>query len=367
MRVAHVISSPAGIGGAERVLAELVQAGHSHGAKQLVLNPFASADHAHLASLLSPCTYQSYVCSRWEKLPHARSWLARELNEFRPTVVHAHLFHAVALAATLRFPTSVSRLLTHHHGDAFVHEQRPLRERVDRACCSRYDAVVAVSEDTRNFLIDRYQCSEDRLYTIPNGWSGKPKPRAPGQGRKVICVANFRRQKGHDVLLTAFADVARKLPDAQLILVGDGPLRQTVNEQTQALRLTSRVRFEGEVSDVWSLLAEADVFALPSHFEPLGLAALEAMAAGLPIVATRVGGLHELVRPGVNGMLVSPGDSGGLARAITEVLSSRPLAEKLGRASRALAAARRSDRMTSSYMALYQELEHDSAGGTRWN
>jgi glycosyltransferase involved in cell wall biosynthesis len=356
MRIAHVISSPSGIGGAERVMLQLVAAGAERGWEQRVLHPFVEQGATEIADLCAPGTYLSHPCSHWRDTPMVWAWMDRTLRRFRPDVVHVHLFHALVLVASMRRPPGAQLVLTHHHGSRYVDEDQRLRERLDRLCGRRYDAVVAVSEATRSLLAERYGYRENTLRTIPNGWSGDPQPRNGPPGQRIICVANFRAQKGHDVLLTAFAQVLRALPEAELVLVGDGPLRRQLEDQSRRLGVAERVRFQGSVSDIWTLLANADVFALASRYEPLGIAVLEAMGAGLPIVATRVGGLADLIDPGVTGELVDTENPSGLAEHLIALLRSPEAIMRMGAAGRMRAAAHRADRMTELYLELYAEL-----------
>jgi glycosyltransferase involved in cell wall biosynthesis len=231
-----------------------------------------------------------------------------------------------------------------------------MREWVDRLVGRRYDAVVAVSEATRRLLADRYGYPERKLWTIPNGWFGDPRPRNPSSGHRIICVANFRPQKGHDVLLAAFAKVLDSVPDAELVLVGEGPLRSDLEDESRRLHIAERVQFAGLVPDVWRHLASADVFALASRYEPLGMAALEAMAAGLPVVATDVGGLTDLVEPRVTGELVEPNDPLALSARLVALLNAPTAMTAMGAAGREQAAAHRGERMTEQYLDLYSHL-----------
>jgi glycosyltransferase involved in cell wall biosynthesis len=166
-------------------------------------------------------------------------------------------------------------------------------------------------------------------------------------------------------LLTAFKVVVERVPDAELLLVGDGPLRTQLERQTQDLGLTERVHFKGQVADIWPLLAGADVFALSSRYEPLGLAALEAMAAGLPVVASRVDGLAALVEPGVTGQLVTCGDSLELADRLVDLLTSPATIAAMSRASQSRAKEYRADRMADGYARLYESLLEAGENGAR--
>ena len=171
-----------------------------------------------------------------------------------------------------------------------------------------------------------------------------------------MCVANFRPEKAHDVLLTAFAEVVKGLPDARLVLVGDGPLRPALENQAYQLGIAARVQFAGFVPDVWPLLGEADVFVLPSRTEPSGIAALEAMAAGLPVVATRVGGLVEIVDSKRNGVLVEPNDPAAMAKELVALLDAPETMAAMGEASRRAATEHSADEMARRYVDLYTRL-----------
>jgi glycosyltransferase involved in cell wall biosynthesis len=335
---------------------ELARAGAERGWKERVLSPFAASEGGELEELCPAGTYAAHRGSGWRDVLKARSWLERQLSSFQPQIVHAHLFHALVLIASLRHPPARQLVATHHHGSRYVSEKQRLHEWADRFCGRRYDAVVAVSRATRQFLIEHYGYQPAKLWTIPNGWSGVPQPRNGAAGRRIICVANFRPQKGHDVLLSAFVRVRRSLPDASLVLVGDGELRETLTGQTVKLGVDDVVRFEGSVPDVWPLLAGADLFAIASRYEPLGLAVLEAMAAGLPVVATDVGGLRELVRPGITGELVPPDDPEALAEHLLGLLQEPARLAQMGAAGREQASDYRVERMLDKYSELYRHL-----------
>jgi glycosyltransferase involved in cell wall biosynthesis len=169
-------------------------------------------------------------------------------------------------------------------------------------------------------------------------------------------VARLRREKGHDVLLDAFALVRREVPTARLVLVGDGEFAASVRAQVTAMGLGESVVFAGVVPDVWPYLAEADVFALASRSEAFGIAVVEAMAAGLPIVASASGGIPELVEPGVSGDLFPPGDHRVLASHLVRLLRSPERRAAMGQAARVAAAGHRRERAVERYMELYEQM-----------
>jgi glycosyltransferase involved in cell wall biosynthesis len=277
------------------------------------------------------------------------------LEAFRPSVVHAHLFHASVLVASISRPPGARTVLSHQHGDHFQATRARLYELVDRFAGRRYDQVVACSQSVEDFLLYRYRYPASRVTCVRNGWSGNPAARN-GTGRSIICVARFRPQKNHRALVDAVARVRDQIPDVHLQLVGDGETRPAVEAQVARLGLGRNVEFLGSVSDVWPLLARARIFAMPSTYEPLGISALEAMAAGLPVVATAVGGLREVVIDGQTGFLCRPGDPQDLADRLTSLLSDDDLASKMGERGRDAAQRFTVERTTEGYAQVYDRL-----------
>lgn len=360
MRIAHVISTPEGFAGAERVLSAIVTHGSALGIPQLVCNPFARDPHSELAERTGSELYVPLQANGLAGLASVRSRLQATLKSFEPTIVHAHLFHAEVLVATLPRTGRWSRVLTHHHGSVFVGQGAGLRVALDRLALRRYDAVVGVS-DAVSRSVQRW-APHANVLTIPNGWEGAPLPHAPDEHPTIVAVAAFRPEKGHPVLLRAFRQVLGDLPAARLILVGDGPTRPDAERISAELGIAESVRFLGAVQDVWPWYQRAHVAVVPSLTEPFGIVAAEAMAAGLPVVASRVEGLPEVVDDGETGLLVDPADADGLATALTLLLSDPARSEQLGRAGRSRAAELRLSTTVQRYYALYGDLTQDPSG-----
>lgn len=152
----------------------------------------------------------------------------------------------------------------------------------------------------------------------------------PPNARIVVCVAEFTARKNHLLLLNAWREVVRQVPEATLLLVGDGALRDRVASRVEEMNLTDSVRLLGFRPDVPQLLALAEAATLTSKHEGLPRVIMEAMAAGKPVVATDVRGNRDLVRHGVNGFLVPLGDSGALARHLVMLLKDPALAQEMG-------------------------------------
>jgi glycosyltransferase involved in cell wall biosynthesis len=153
--------------------------------------------------------------------------------------------------------------------------------------------------------------------------------RIPASAPIVLCMSRFVETKGHDVLLRAWAHVVQSCPDALLILTGDGPLYSVMQGLSRELAVEGSVRFIGHVPDVRPALWNADIMILPSRVEPLGMVALEAMAAGVPVIASNVGGIPEAVQHDRSGLLVEPGNDSDLAQAILRLPGDQTLRMKL--------------------------------------
>jgi glycosyltransferase involved in cell wall biosynthesis len=200
--------------------------------------------------------------------------------------------------------------------------------------CRRVDGVIAVSSPILSSLAEAGVMRE-RIRVIHSGVDAekfKPSPaatRARHDPPVIGSMAVLEERKGHRVLLEAARLLKAQGHRAKYFLAGEGSLRKELQTLAQRLGLADDVRFFGFVSDPASFLSEIDIFALPSLYEGLGVAALEAMAAGKPVVVSRVGGLAEIVRDSDNGLLVTPGNSTELAGALAKLLNDPSLACQL--------------------------------------
>ncbi|MFQ5844180.1 MAG: glycosyltransferase [Planctomycetota bacterium] len=185
---------------------------------------------------------------------------------------------------------------------------------------------------------------------------GDPRPLRPGGEKILIHVSNFRPVKRVPDVVRIFRAVQAEVP-ARLLLVGDGPERAAVEGLAAELGVRDRVHFLGQQGSVERLMRAADLFLLPSETESFGLAALEAMACGVPPLASDVGGLPELVTDGVSGALCPVGDVGGMAARALALLADTPAREEMSRRARRRAV-ERFDRSlgVSAYESLYREL-----------
>jgi glycosyltransferase involved in cell wall biosynthesis len=226
---------------------------------------------------------------------------------------------------------------------------------VQRAAYACAHVVVANSRAAADRLLGE-RLPFQKIAVVSNGLDlERVQPHAERRiARKIVVVANLRPEKGHDVLIDAAPDVLRRFPDVEFEIVGGGPELESLVARAAARGVLHAFTFLGHRNDVTARLAGADMFVLPSRSEAFPNAVLEAMAAALPIVASAVGGIVELVDDGRTGLLVQAGNPKALADRIGTLIANRDLAARLGRAARHEAQARYSfDRMVGAFERIY--------------
>lgn len=225
---------------------------------------------------------------------------------------------------------------------------------LQRAAYHAAHRVIANSPAAAQQLA-REGVSADRIRIIPNGLDVARFPPIAHSGRlrTLVTVAHLREEKAHDVLLEAFARVTAS-EALVLRIVGDGPRRAALERQAKALGVADRVQFMGHREDVAEILASSDLFLLPSRSEAFPNSAIEAMAAGLPVIASAVGGLLDLIEDGRTGLLVPARNADALVAAVERLLAQPTLAAALGASARRHVRERYSfDRMVAGFEALY--------------
>jgi glycosyltransferase involved in cell wall biosynthesis len=176
---------------------------------------------------------------------------------------------------------------------------------------------------------------DTRRYNLSAGSAATRRGLGLDEGDHVMAVvATFKRQKGHRFLIEAANTVVPQFPNLHILFIGDGELREELQALTKRLGLEGHIHFLGTRGDVPALLAASDSFALPSLWEGLPMALIEAMASGLPVIATEVSGTNQVMVSGETGLLVPPGDASALATAIASVLTDPARAASMGAAAR---------------------------------
>jgi len=325
-RVVHAIA-PATLGGAERVVYLLAAA------------LWRRAQSCSVVALLDPTGPEPWLVQalRSNGIPifpvraRRRGYLteirqmAAVVRRCRADILHCHGYRAdvLGLAAAHRTRTP---LVTTAHGFTSGGRKNRFFEWIDRQCLRRVQGVIAVSAALERQLLD-VGVLRSRLWHIPNA-SPVPETRSREQSREVLgitphvkaigWIGRISREKGPDVLLRAVKRMHRS--DLHAVMIGDGPWIGATKQLASDLGLSSSVHFAGAVSEAANLMKAFDVFVLSSHSEGLPIVLLEAMGAGVPIVASAVGEIPNVLDHGRLGLLTSPGDPDGLADALLSVL-----------------------------------------------
>jgi L-malate glycosyltransferase len=285
---------------------------------------------------------QAWAFARWCK--------RRRIAVVHTADLYSNIF-ALPAAACARVPLRIGNRRGLNHDRSAAHLT------MQRAAYSCAHVVVANSQAAAARLYEE-RVPPAKVAIVPNGLDLSAfTPRRADAGRqRVIVVGNLRPVKGHEVLIDAAPDVLRRYPQAHFELVGSGPEHASLTARAAARGVAHAFTFLGARDDVPALLAAADVFVLPSYTESFPNALLEAMAAGLPIVASAVGGIPEVIHNGRNGLLIPAGDAAALAERLCRVLGDPALRTRLSVAARADAEARYSfDRMVAAFDSLYVE------------
>ncbi|MFN0177260.1 MAG: N-acetyl-alpha-D-glucosaminyl L-malate synthase BshA [Gemmatimonadales bacterium] len=276
-------------------------------------------------------------------IPHATTaWLAREM-----------------LAGKHRLPV----ITTLHGTDITLVGQEASFYAITKFSIEKSNRVTAVSQFLKDETIRTFGCAECHINVIPNfvnlaeyrpGDADGREGLAP-EGSKIIThVSNFREVKRVRDVVRVFARIRRAMP-ATLLMIGDGPDRDDAEREARDLKVDGDVRFLGRLGNVTNLLRASDLFLLPSQTESFGLAALEAMACGAPVVGSRTGGLTEVIEDGVSGLLEPPGSVEAMGRRAVDLLRDPALFRATRTAAIERAAVFSTERVVPLYEALYAE------------
>jgi len=307
---------------------------------------FEASNRNLFLSALSRLVATSAIPAARHRLPEAARVLARLIRSERIDLLHTHDVKANAIGLWAAYLTGVPIVAT-AHGRIPNNPKAKAYGALDRVLLRRMDLVFAVSRKMENMLIAE-GIRRERLALARNGIMLPEHPfgmrsealREEGlvrDGETVLGhVGRVSPEKGVVALVKAFARIASEFPASRLVVAGDGPDAAKARSAASTAALKNRVSFLGHRSDVDSVYGALDLFVLNSRTEGLPNAVLEAMAYGVPVVATAVGGTPELVRDGETGLLVPPGDSDALVRAIRAVILDREAAMERARRAREL-------------------------------
>ena len=318
-----------------------------------------------------------YINKRRGFDPTTWARLYRLLRTLQPAIVHTH--QTVGRYVYPACWAARQKIIVHTVHNIATGEIRSRVWRWFQAWAYRHGVLpVSIAQEVTRTFVEEY--GRAPAAEIPNAiptelYAPDAMRRAEWRSQHAVpqdalvytCIAGLRPQKNHRLLLQAFAGAAQRLPKAQLLLVGppdrlDPNYAESLKALAQELGLEQCVRFLGSRADVPNILRASDVFVLSSDYEGNPLSVLEAMATGLPVVSTAVGGVPELVQDGATGLLVPAGDAHALAEAMTQIGRDAPLRAAIGNAARQTALQRFDVRvMSRAYAALYQQLLHACA------
>jgi sugar transferase (PEP-CTERM/EpsH1 system associated) len=344
LSVVHVVLS-LGVGGLERNVVNQVREGKKLGQRVSVVCLERAGALAPRVEALGG----RVVCL--EKRPGLRPGMVfrarRLLRELRPDVVHTHqlatLLYGGAAARLLRVPVVIH---TEHGRERYAtrFRTRMLGRIAGRFC----DTFYCLTADMAGEVGAARIVPSEKIRVIQNGIDVSKFAEAscdvsavrealgvPSDAPLIGTVGRLSEVKRQDVLIRAFARVVARAPNAHLVLVGDGPLRQELGSLAAGLGIADRVHFAGYQPDSAPYLRAMTVFALTSRSEGMPQAVLEASVTGLPVVASRVGGLPEVIEDGVSGVLFNAGDEAALAEALCDLIADPQRATRMGAAARA--------------------------------
>jgi glycosyltransferase involved in cell wall biosynthesis len=379
-----------GIGGAQEVVRTLVEYLASDDCVPIVCT-FKDGPLRHEIEQLGirvemlPSRRYSIVAFPWFVVDMIRIWraLSRLVRRYKVDVVQTHLLGSLNfLVLFLRYTTNLRVVLWTFHSANFVLSEahlsrykwllkpkRYVHNLLYRLTSPLIDGFVAVSEEVERAMVEIIGPIQDKITVICNGVDVRRYRESIGKApvrsqlglevstRLIAVVATLKEEKGHRYLIEAMVSIVPQYPDVHALVIGDGRLRQELQAQVERLKLCDHIHFLGNRHDVPGLLAASDLFVLPSLWEGLAMALLEAMAAGLPIVATEVSGTVEVMVPDETGILVPPGNATKLAEAIKLLLHDPERGRAMGAAARRRVEAGFSARkQADDHLVLYRRL-----------
>jgi len=327
------LSTSMGMGGADKQLLSAAQLMHAQGHDVCIVS-LTELGPMGLEARSQGIRTESLDMRRGVPDPRGLIRLIRLVRAWKPDVLHSHMVHANLMARAVRLFARVPVIVSTIHN---IYEGGPLWMAAYRVSNGLVDHMTIISEAAADRFVKEGIVPRELLTCVPNGVDTERfRQVAPGTREALrssigvddrfvwLAVGRFEIAKDYPNMLHAFAQVCQRDSNAVLLLVGHGSLQQETESLAQSLGLGDRIRFLGVRSDVPEVMAAADGYVMSSAWEGMPIALLEAGAAGLPIVATRVGGNHEVVRDGESGFLVPPRDAAALGQAMLRLMEQAP-------------------------------------------
>lgn len=275
----------------------------------------------------------------------------------RPDIIHTHLY-ACVYSLIPAFLCGIKKKFHTVHNMADK-ELPQIHQKVMKVAYKFGGVVpIAINESVQKSIMSCYSLAEGKVPIVKNGVDISKFYRIEKKNYDVIQLINvgrFFEQKNHALLIACFEILVREFPNLNLTLIGEGELKNEIQEKVQEKGLKKNVHFTGNVSNVEDYLANADIYVMSSDYEGLPLSVIEGMAAGLAIVSTRAGGVVDLVQNGKNGFLTNVGDKDQLVHAVSVLLKDKTLLKQMQEASIKLASEYSVENMVKEYQKLYED------------
>ena len=258
----------------------------------------------------------------------------------RPKIVHTHLYHAGIIGRLCAYPLRIRPVIVHQHGPEFSRTR--LRSFIDRISSRLVTKYIVSCNAVQQVLHKREEIPYNKIVIIYNGTELPVGSRVsfpidwpvPSNSLSICCVGRLTEAKGQHYLLEALSKLVVKFPNLHTIFFGDGPEKENLIEITNQYNLSAKVSFFGYINDLKNWLPLFDIFVLPSEWEGISMAILEAMTYALPIITTSTGGNPEIILDGVNGLLIPPKDTDALTSALENLITDPDQRHRIGEAGR---------------------------------
>lgn len=335
IKVLNLISSPYGHGGAEKLLLDMAELFDRNTFSVSYCNLFDPPNgRSPFSTKLRERELSVFEIDghRWHDIPKIITRLRDLIKANKIDIVHSHLFHASMVASVAGRLESENRrtVITQHYTRSALGKR--YQKKLDRFAVRAADRVIAISSAVRSDLIFQ-GVNENNIEIIPNGIDfskfdedAKKENHVvdllKDQGKFIVgSVGNLHKRKDHRTLILAMEQVVRYAPSVHMVIVGEGAERAELEKLIRARDLETRVSLLGFQNDIPSLISKFDLYVHPSLYEPFGIAILEAMAARIPVIATKVDGVVDIIDDGINGFLVPAQDPQTIARAVRKAVS----------------------------------------------
>ncbi len=343
MKIVH-LAKMTGVSGMEKHLLSLLPGLRAHGidASLLVLTERNRPMDTYLASMRQLGVPAESIMIGADIDPGLIGRLTHRFRESRYDAVHTHLIHADLYGILAAKRAGIRRIFMTGHNDDRFRRRWPVRL-LQGWLWRQVAGGIAISRALRDFVIRYEFAPPERVHVVHYGYDPRPDPNE-SQARDALCrelnltpqapivgsMCRLIEQKGLTHAIRAFWQIAEQVQGAHYIIVGDGPLRAMLEQQVEGFQLKKRVHFLGWRDDAAALLPAFDALLMPSLWEGFGIVALEAMAARVPVIASRVSALPEIVENGVTGFLTEPANASALAECLLDVLNNPALAREMG-------------------------------------